>query len=444
MSRPLPGAPGAAVRPARPAAARAALRLNALVRRAARPVAGRERDFTLYWVGTFWLMGAWGWTMPLLGVYLYEVGLGLGAIGVTQAVAGLLTFLSQAPLGHLSDRVGSRKRFLVAAVAAAVPLHALIPFTANAVLLTALMSAAGVATSAYVTMLYASVSSLARPDRQGRTFSAYRISGSLGWAVTTVSLAWVLGAWGVRGAFLLSAGVHALVAWTLWRWLPEPPLVRPEQTPAPAGAVPARPASLPGPRVVLGMRDVALFLFAMAFFTFSMAAGAIYLPIFVRIDLGAGDALFGTLMAVPAMFEVPFMLWLGRAGDRWGVRTLLLAGAAAAVVRWGTLSLVSRPAHLYPLQVLQSFAFSSAEILGVSYLSTRLEAAIRGTAMGLLVSFQALGRVTAPLVGGALGERAGVEAIFLMASAAAGAGGVLLALSGSRRLRPCAAASPRP
>lgn len=404
-------------------------RLEALVRRAADPVPGRVRGFGLYWAGTFVLMGAWGWTFPLMGVYLYEAGLTLGFIGAAQALTGLLTFLSQAPLGHLSDRVGSRRRFLVTAVAATAPLHAVLPFTRHPALLALLVAAAGVATAAYTTMMFASVSSLARPEGSGRTFSAYRVSGSIGWALTSLSLRWVLGSIGVRGAYLLSAAAHLLTALALWRWLPEPPPpqavpVGPSPDPDASGA---RRVVLPGPRAVLRMADVAAFLVAVSLLTFSMLAGAVYFPIFARIELGASDALFGALMAVPAAFEVPFMLWLGRAGDRRGVHGLLVVGALAGALRWALVPLAPGPAHLIPLQVLQSFSFSSMEILGVSFLARRLDAAIRGTAVGLLVSFQALGRIVAPLVAGALGEMWGIEAIFVLASAAAAAGALLLA-----------------
>lgn len=409
--------------------------LEALVRRAADPMPGRWREFVLYWGATFLLMGAWGWTFPLLGVYLYQTGMGLGLIGVSQALGGLLTFLSQAPLGHLSDRAGSRQRFLVVAAAATAPLHGMLPFIRHPAVLVMVVALSSLTTAAYTTMLFASASSLARPGAPGRTFSAYRVSGSIGWTLASLSLGVLLGSMGLRGLYLLSAAVHLLTALALWRALPEPAWPPgPTGQPAVAEGNEAPPASLPGPRQVLRMTDVAVFLVAVSLLTLSTLAGAVYFPIFARVQLGASDAVFALLMALPAALEVPFMIWLGRAADRRGALGLLTAGAVAGTVRWGAVPLVHRAEYLFPLQVLQSFFFSSLEILGVSFVARRLDAAIRGTAVGLLVSFQGLGRVVAPLLAGAVGELFGVGSIFATASAAAGAGALLLAWLSRGRL----------
>lgn len=402
--------------------------------RRAESAAGRA--FALLWGATLVLMGAWGWTAPLLAIYLHEAGLGLGSIGAIQAVTGIAAFLSQPWAGRLWDRWPRRRLLLVGAVAASAPVHAAVPLSRHPLALGTLVAATGVLTSVYTTLMFAAASSLAPAERSGRAFSAYRISGSIGWVLTSLSLGWVLGSIGVPGAYLLSAAAHAATALALWRWLPDAGLA-PSRTAG--GAQPT--TGHVGPAGVLRMADVTLFLLGAALVTLSMQMGALYFPLYARVHLKTPDALFGVLMALPAALEVPFMLWLGRQADRRGVHGLLVAGAAVGAARWVLVTAAPGPLHLLPLQVLQSFAFSSLEILGVSFVARRLDPTIRGTGVGLLVSFQALGRIAAPLAGGAAGEAWGMRAIFVVAAGAAAAGAGFFAASGRLR-RGCPGTAP--
>src|SRR5690554_1861079 len=170
-----------------------------MIRRLAHARPGLEREFAIYWLATFLIDGAWGLTMPLLSVYLFETGMSLPAIGMVQALAGLAAFLSQGVIGTLSDRRASRHRYMLLAVAGTVPVTAAIVHLRSPLLLTLAVMANGLLMATYVTMLYASVSALGRPGTAGRTFSVYRISGSIGWSLTSLMLGWLLAWGGIRG-----------------------------------------------------------------------------------------------------------------------------------------------------------------------------------------------------------------------------------------------------
>src|SRR5690606_13420107 len=101
--------------------------LTAWVGRVARPLPGREREFGVYWIATFLINAGWGLTMPLLSVHLFETGMNLAAVGVIQALAGLAAFLSQGVLGTLSDRRATRRRYLILATGATVPVFLVLP-----------------------------------------------------------------------------------------------------------------------------------------------------------------------------------------------------------------------------------------------------------------------------------------------------------------------------
>lgn len=427
------------------------------VERVARPLPGREREFGVYWLATFLINAAWGLTMPLLSVYLFETGMNLATVGVIQALAGLAAFLSQTVLGTLSDRRATRRRYLILATGATVPVFLVIPHLEGVLPLALAVMLHGLLMATYVTMLYTSVSALGRPGAAGRTFAVYRISGSLGWSVTTLLLGWVLARGGIPGAFRLGAALFVVVTLFLVVGLPSsrtaPTALEgssvggsgdPGQGEEGAGGAPVHGEgpvleSVPDPRRILRHRELRLFYLAVSLFTFAQTAGHVYLPIYLRESLQVSDGLFGVLQAVPALCEVPFMLAFGRAGDRWGTAKPLVTGYLAGVVRWTLLPFLAAPAPLLAVQALQAVSFSAGEILNVSHLAERIGLAARGTAVGILASFQALGKVTAPVLAGLTGDAAGLPAVFFSAAGAMGLATWLM--DASRRLEARRAAS---
>ena len=233
--------------------------LTAWVGRVARPLPGREREFGVYWIATFLINAGWGLTMPLLSVHLFETGMNLAAVGVIQALAGLAAFLSQGVLGTLSDRRATRRRYLILATGATVPVFLVLPHLRDGLSLALAVTFNGLLMATYITMLYTSVSALGRPGAAGRTFAVYRISGSIGWSITTLLLGWVLPWGGIVGAYRLGAGLFAVVTLFLVLGLrhraggpgipeglpasPSPPATRRRRTPRPGYW---RPSPIPG------------------------------------------------------------------------------------------------------------------------------------------------------------------------------------------------------
>lgn len=422
--------------------------LTAWVGRVARPLPGREREFGVYWIATFLINAGWGLTMPLLSVHLFETGMNLAAVGVIQALAGLAAFLSQGVLGTLSDRRATRRRYLILATGATVPVFLVLPHLRDGLSLALAVTFNGLLMATYITMLYTSVSALGRPGAAGRTFAVYRISGSIGWSITTLLLGWVLPWGGIVGAYRLGAGLFAVVTLFLVLGLrhraggpgiPEGP----PGVPLAPGHEEAEDAAarvletIPDPRRILRHRELQLFYLGISLFTFAQTAGSVYLPIYLREGLQVSDGFFGLLQAVPALGEIPCMLLFGRAGDRWGTARPLLAGYLVGVARWTLLPFLAEPVPLVAVQILQAISYSAGEILGVSHLAERIGVSARGTAVGILSSFQALGKVTAPVLTGFIGDAAGLPAVFLSAG-----GAMLLAaglMDGSRRLEARAA-----
>src|SRR5690606_29338047 len=223
------------------------------------PLPGREREFGVYWIATFLINAGWGLTMPLLSVHLFETGMNLAAVGVIQALAGLAAFLSQGVLGTLSDRRATRRRYLILATGATVPVFLVLPHLRDGLSLALAVTFNGLLMATYITMLYTSVSALGRPGAAGRTFAVYRISGSIGWSITTLLLGWVLPWGGIVGAYRLGRGSSR---WSpsSWCWgsgtgrggrgsprglpaSPSPPATRRRRTPRPGCW---RPSPIPG------------------------------------------------------------------------------------------------------------------------------------------------------------------------------------------------------
>src|SRR5438477_10512491 len=86
--------------------------------------------------GAYFLgMAGIGFTLPYLPLYLGEQGMSDQALGLLSTLAALVS-LAQYPIGLWSDRLGSRKPFLVAALLALAASTILLGLVQGAVWLT--------------------------------------------------------------------------------------------------------------------------------------------------------------------------------------------------------------------------------------------------------------------------------------------------------------------
>ena len=136
-----------------------------------------------HWVSHFHIF-----VLPMLFPYLKaQLGVGYIELGFALTVFGLVSGLTQAPIGYLADHIGARKVLLIGLCVGGLALILLgmnLSYT-SLILCAALL---GLANSVYHPCDYAILSAHMDVRRMGRAFSIHTFAGFLGGAVAPATI----------------------------------------------------------------------------------------------------------------------------------------------------------------------------------------------------------------------------------------------------------------
>jgi MFS transporter, FSR family, fosmidomycin resistance protein len=151
---------------------------------------------------------------PLFPVFMKEFGLSFAQVGLLMTVFFVVSGIGQALAGFVVDKFGARP-VLFAALATFFSACLVASNAQGYGWLIAAAALAGLANCPFHPIDFSILNQRISSARLGYAFSVHGLSGSLGWALTPILLVGLMGIIGWRNAYLVTAGVYALVFVTL-------------------------------------------------------------------------------------------------------------------------------------------------------------------------------------------------------------------------------------
>jgi len=375
--------------------------------------------------GRGWLLGAvgvgWFGTLGLrlvVPALLPAIRLDLAVSNTAAGAAITLIWITyggmQFPAGALIHRVGERPLLAGSTLIAGV---SLLVFWASPGFGVFLLACAlfGLGTGLYGPAR-ATVLSRTFPTDDATAFGIVLAGGSLGAAalpllagLLSVRVGWRLAIGAFTPLFLLSA---------VWLWHSVPRRVDSEN-----GGVSA--AELPGAlRAAIGQRAVLVAATAQTFLLFTFQGLTAFLPTYLVVQRGMGEALAAGMLALVFASGAGFQFVGGRVADRWGHHRVLLGVSALSVVPLLALPFVSGVIPIAALAMLFGVRATVGSVSN-SYVVRVLPESVRGTAWGFVRSVFFVIGATGSIAVGAMADRALFDEAFLALAALTAVGAVL-------------------
>jgi MFS family permease len=370
--------------------------------------------------GSYFLgMAGIGFTLPYLPLYLGQKGLSDRAIGIVSTLAAL-SGLAQFPVGIWSDRIGWRKPFLVAGLAAVAVATWLLP-SAQGLLwvgaLTILFAENGIGRAVVESLSGAEAAALAGEGQVGSALGALRFWKPIGIVLLALVGSAIAERYGA-GAILMPLAVVQTMAVGAALLLHEDGGARPE----------GRDDSPPR---AAWWRDRGLLAFvaAMVLYHAANAPGGVYLGLFLKRDLHAPERMLAYAFAVSMVAWMLVVLPAGRLADRIGRKPLLVAGWSIMAIRLGLVSVVPTPTLAVANQALDGLGNGLFAVIAAAWVTDRLADPRRsGEAQVIVGSCLVLGSALGPFVAGFAVESLGYRGLFAaLAAVGAAATGIVIA-----------------
>ncbi|MFX1483510.1 MAG: MFS transporter [Promethearchaeota archaeon] len=337
---------------------------------------------------------------PVLPYFASELGAldyELGFIGAASPATGILL---SAPIGILMDRRGAKNLLWVAA-----GLFAFVPFlyfwVSTALQLVIVRFIHGAATAILGPVALAVVAGWSR-DRRGERMALYSSSTRVGRTLAPLMGGFLLAVpvfepYGVdvyRGIYLV-CGLFGMAVLALTMILPTD--TKTERT----SDVPDRSVTRRPIKDVL-RRDILLICTTQAATFFLYGAYEFFMPLYWNEVIGVPEWVAGlmfTLLTITILISGPI---IGRISDRSHRRPFMVSGLVALCVLVALASVVSNFIAQIFLVIFIGLAIAATDSTASPFVTEKVDATLKGSALGLLSTIMDVGHSSGPLVLGVL------------------------------------------
>ncbi|MEO7151106.1 MAG: MFS transporter [Burkholderiaceae bacterium] len=367
-------------------------------------------SLTHWYPATFYLL------LPIIG---NELGLSFSQIGLVMSCQYIAGAVANVPGGVLVDTVG-RKGLLMAISLFWVGFpYLLMSFTHSYLMLLGCVAMVGVGNSLWHPT---AIPTLARrfPDRKGLVLSLHGMGGNAGDAVAPLVVGALLAVLTWREVVVLNVVPGLVVSLVLLVFLGTLRLGR-KGSAAKVEADDLPPQSLAdykrGLRQLARNRSLMLLSTSGAFRSMTQMALLTFLPLYLARELNYSPFLIGAAMFALQAAGLAAAPLAGHLSDRLGRRSVMsVSMAMTALVLLGMAVAGRSPLFVAFIAVLGFFLYAIRPVIQ-AWIIESTPRNMGGSSIGILFGAQSLGASIAPLIGGLIADRWGLQATFYFLAA---------------------------
>ena len=333
-------------------------------------------------------------------IYLNDLGFSKTMIGTVTSVSSLVAMAAQPVFGALLDRSASRTRMLQGLILLTAAMYPLLLLTHSFVGILAMYTVYFVfrrlqpAINTALSVEYA--------EQAGRDYGPIRMMGAIGYTAMMIPVSYIAG---TEGGVIKMFWVYSLICLVnvlLLFLLPPMP-----------GHNRRKGTENVSPLSLIKNRDVMLLILYHVLIAAANGIGHTYFPIFATSDMGSSNGLYGIMVTVGSLMEIPFLFLADRIIRRLGAaKTVALLGLLTAV-RWGNAYLAASTGQLFVTQGFNFVNILEGVVIAV-LISRRVRPEVKTVAQTLVATVQGVvGILVSSLLGGILADRFGIRPLFL-------------------------------
>lgn len=351
-----------------------------------------NRGLAVLWLAIFLVMMGFGIVLPVLQFYARDVGATPFEIGLLATSYAFMQFLFAPVWGGLSDRIGRKPVFSVGLVGYAVS-FVVFGLSHEVWQLFLARILGGVLSAATLPTAMAYISDTTSEEERGSGMGFMGAAMGLGFTIGP-GVGGVLGHYSLTLPFFVGAGLAIATLGLSWGALPEPPA---RAAAAPRGSrLEALGRALSGP--------LALFYLVTLVGAFALAGLEATYALFAqdRLHLTStgGAGAIGVVFVVVGLVQAAILGGLvGRLINRWGEDRLVWGGLILAAAGYFLIALTSNEATLALYAAIAGAGHALIRPSVASLISKRTTAG-QGLSIGIMDSFDSLGRILGPAWGG--------------------------------------------